>query len=320
MPAHVASAVRTMGRVRARGVALLVALVAASLVVIVAGRGGRAPSTVHVAAPTAHGPPRRASTSSAASSTAPATPTTATTTAIATTTSRRPETTPALPVHGPTTTLGPTARAPGTTASAPLLVSQLSGIGGARQVVTVVAARPGSPLATVSAYQRDVSGWTRVLGPWSAYIGRNGVAPVGAKREGDGRTPSGVFGLDFAFGIGADPGTRLPFRRITGPNIVWDDDPTSPLYNEWVDTTATSAGADPEPMDVASYRDGVVIVYNAARTPGLGSGIFLHVSHASPTSGCVSLAPGAVLDILRWLDPAQSPRIAIGTLASLTSN
>ena len=34
----------------------------------------------------------------------------------------------------------------------------------------------------------------------------NGVAPAGQKREGDGRTPSGVYGFDFMFGVNADPG------------------------------------------------------------------------------------------------------------------
>jgi L,D-peptidoglycan transpeptidase YkuD (ErfK/YbiS/YcfS/YnhG family) len=171
----------------------------------------------------------------------------------------------------------------------------------------------------VSAYQRGANGWSQVFGPWSSYIGRNGVAPIGAKREGDGRAPSGVFGFDFMFGVDADPGTRYQYRRITGPNIVWDDDSSSANYNEWIDTNTASGGANPEPMDTTpSYLYGVVIGYNDARTPNLGSGIFLHVSHDSPTSGCISLPLGDVVDLLRWLDPAQSPRVAIGTLSSLT--
>ena len=35
---------------------------------------------------------------------------------------------------------------------------------------------------------------------------RNGMAPPGAKREGDGRTPSGTFGFGFFFGVDPDPG------------------------------------------------------------------------------------------------------------------
>jgi len=158
-----------------------------------------------------------------------------------------------------------------------------------------------------------------VFGPWEADIGRNGVAPAGAKREGDGRTPSGTYGFDFMFGVYPSPGVHFPFRSITGPNIVWDDDPASANYNEWIDTNTASAGANPEPMDVSAYDAGAVIAYNDARTPGLGSAIFLHVASGQSTAGCVALPYDDLLEVLRWLDPAQAPRIVIGTEASITS-
>ena len=66
-----------------------------------------------------------------------------------------------------------------------------------------------------------------MFGPWTANIGRNGVAPPGEKREGDGRTPSGTYGFDFMFGTNPNPGVKFPFRTITGTNIVWDDDSAS---------------------------------------------------------------------------------------------
>jgi L,D-peptidoglycan transpeptidase YkuD (ErfK/YbiS/YcfS/YnhG family) len=150
------------------------------------------------------------------------------------------------------------------------------------------------------------------FGPWTAYVGRAGIAAVGDKREGDGRTPSGTYGFEFAFGVDPDPGVRLPFRRVTGPNIVWDDDPASPGYNQWVDTNSADAGANPEPMYVRpQYSLGAVIAYNTARTPGLGSAIFLHVSAGRPTAGCVALPAAQLRQLLLWLDPARSPVIAI---------
>jgi len=113
--------------------------------------------------------------------------------------------------------------------------------------------------------------------------------------------------------VSADPGVQFPYRRVTSSSIVWDDDPASPRYNTWVDLTAQDAGADPEPMYVSpAYDHGAVIAYNTDRTPGLGSAIFLHVSLGRPTAGCVSLPAGQLVDVLRWLDPAQSPRIVLG--------
>jgi len=61
-----------------------------------------------------------------------------------------------------------------------------------------------------------------------------------------------------------------------------------------------------------AYDYGAVIAYNTARTPGLGSAIFLHVDVGGPTAGCVSLPMGELLDMLRWLAPARSPLIEMG--------
>jgi len=179
------------------------------------------------------------------------------------------------------------------------------------QLVTVTAAAYRATHAELTAYQREGGRWHRVFGPWVAWIGRNGMALPGAKREGDGRTPSGTFGFGFFFGVDPDPGVRFGYRRVDASDF-WDDDPASPLYNEWVDDRDANPGADPEPMDVSAYDYGAVIAYNTARKPGLGSAIFLHINIGMPTAGCVSLPVGELLEVLRWLNPAASPRIAMG--------
>jgi L,D-peptidoglycan transpeptidase YkuD (ErfK/YbiS/YcfS/YnhG family) len=107
---------------------------------------------------------------------------------------------------------------------------------------------------------------------------------------------------------------------VTGHDIVWDDDPASPLYNQWVDTTSSDAGAAPEAMgQTPAYDYGAVIDYNTAPTvPGDGSAIFLHVSGGGPTAGCVSLPTAELLSVLRWLAPAAQPRIIMGTAATIS--
>jgi len=202
--------------------------------------------------------------------------------------------------------------APGVLATAASV--RLAAASGARvsgQLVTVTAASYGATQAELTAYQRVDGHWRRVFGPWIAWIGRNGMAPPGAKREGDGRTPSGTFGFQFFFGVDPDPGVHFPYRRVHAYD-AWDDDPASPLYNEWVDDRYRDPGADPEPMDVSAYDYGAVIAYNTARTPGLGSAIFLHINIGTPTAGCVTLPVGELLEILRWLNTAASPRIEMG--------
>jgi L,D-peptidoglycan transpeptidase YkuD (ErfK/YbiS/YcfS/YnhG family) len=208
---------------------------------------------------------------------------------------------PSPDATGPAGTGSAAAAAAGTGSATPAI----------QQVITVFAASYLATYARLTAYQRTGGRWVRVFGPWTARIGSGGMAPPGRKREGDLRTPSGTYAFGFFFGAEPDPGVTFRYRNAR-PYDVWDDDPASPLYNEWVDERYQDPGAAPEPMDVSGYDYGAVIAYNTARTPGLGSAIFLHVNIGSATTGCVTLPMGELLKVLRWLSPRQSPRIVLG--------
>jgi L,D-peptidoglycan transpeptidase YkuD (ErfK/YbiS/YcfS/YnhG family) len=181
----------------------------------------------------------------------------------------------------------------------------------ADQVITVSAASHGTTYATLRAYR--VTGGKRILvfGPWTARVGYNGIARPGKKREGDGKTPSGHYGFSFYFGVRADDGFAFSFRHAYSYD-VWDDDPSSPRYNEWVNERKDNPGADPEPMhQVPAYDYAAVIAYNLTRVPGRGSAIFLHVGTDSATAGCVSLPKAELLKVLRWMRPRDYPEIII---------
>jgi L,D-peptidoglycan transpeptidase YkuD (ErfK/YbiS/YcfS/YnhG family) len=199
-----------------------------------------------------------------------------------------------------------------------LLVTRLKGVHNATQVISVTTPHYGSTHATVQAFAKSSTGWKRVAGPWSAWIGRSGFARPGGKREGDGKTPSGSYRFSFFFGVDAKPHVRYPWRHASTSDF-WDDDPSSPRYNTWVNTRVHSAGRDPEPLHVQpSYDDVAVIAYNTARVPGRGSAIFLHVTHNSATSGCVALPRPELLTLLRWLNPRDHARIIMGRTATVT--
>ena len=267
------------------------ALIAAIALVVVAGGCGS--ST-----------PRAAST--VAPSTVTSRPTTTTTRARVSTTTATTTTT-----SSPPTTSAPTT--PPTTSVATTSVAPAQPAATLGQEIVVSASAYGSSYATLSAFDQTASGRVRRFGPWRARVGRNGFAPVGAKREGDGRTPSGTYGFSFFFGINANPGVSFPYRQVTSSSIVWDDDPASANYNEWIDTRVDDAGAQPEPMMNAPFYDyGAVIAYNTSRTPGLGSAIFLHVSNGGSTAGCVAVPVDELLAILRWLNPNVQPQIRMG--------
>ena len=183
-----------------------------------------------------------------------------------------------------------------------------------RQAVLVSAApRQFRCAVTICLFERRAHAWRQVGTPIEGVAGRNGLAPAGAKREGDGRTPSGVFPLERAFGY-APLATRLPYTVLT-PDDVWIDDPASPRYN-MLSTRAQAAGFSHEIMRRRDdlYRYGLVIEYNTKPVvPGAGSAIFFHVwsGPASSTAGCVAAPAAHLVRLLRWLDPSQKPVIVI---------
>ena len=180
--------------------------------------------------------------------------------------------------------------------------------------MAVVADGYGDTTATLTAYQKGRDGWTQVFGPWVAEIGEGGFAPPGEKEEGDLRTPSGSYGFGFFFGIDPEPRGHVSLECRSATSDVWDDDPSSPNYNEWIDESTegvAAAGADPEPMYDPPYYDyGAVIDYNmypVSHTPPDGSAIFFHYS-TGPTVGCVALPEIArAVEVLQWLNPDDDP-------------
>jgi L,D-peptidoglycan transpeptidase YkuD (ErfK/YbiS/YcfS/YnhG family) len=182
-----------------------------------------------------------------------------------------------------------------------------------RELITVTAASHATTYATLRAYQVSDGKRTLVLGPWQARVGYSGIAKSGTKREGDGKTPSGTYGFSFFFGVQPKPATGFHFSfRHAYSYDVWDDDPASPRYNEWVNDRTANPGASPEPMhQVPAYDYAAVIAYNTKRIPGRGSAIFLHVGTGSATAGCVSLPRAELLKILHWLRPRDYPQITI---------
>ena len=191
------------------------------------------------------------------------------------------------------------------------------GVHDATQVITVVANGYGDTSAQLEVWQRTSSGWHRVMGPWFSWLGLNGFAPRGQKREGDNRTPTGSFRLEFMFGVYGDPGVRFHYRRALTTSY-WDDDSSTANYNRWVDSRNGHTGRNPEPMHVSPpYNYGVVIGYNWRQTPGMGSAIFLHVTHHSATHGCVSINQDHLVRLMRWLRPGAKPRIIMGTRSAI---
>jgi len=191
-------------------------------------------------------------------------------------------------------------------------------IGDSEQLIFATNRDSSSSLVTIHAVERNNGVWHLVFPAFAGSIGEMGFAAIDNKREGDGKSPSGVFPLGIAFGYDPSVETKMPYRQAT-ENDFWVDDVNSEDYNQWVQGEPNATSWEKMRRDDDQYKYGVVIEYN--RDPivkGKGSAIFLHVwKDGGATLGCVSISEEAVLKILGWLDPAKKPLIVMGKESEL---
>ena len=182
------------------------------------------------------------------------------------------------------------------------------------QVLAVSEPGPGQVSSVLWGLEKTPQGWRKVFGPVPVVLGRSGIAAFEQKREGDGYTPRGVFGLGPVFGYAATASTRMPYRQAMAED-AWVDEPSSPRYNQWVKGIPAKESHEKMRRADGLYQLGVVVGYNTDPViAGRGSAIFLHVwkGPGQATSGCVAMALPDLEQVVGWLDPIRQPRIIIG--------
>lgn len=210
-------------------------------------------------------------------------------------------------------------------------------LGNSTQAIVVTTADWNAVPGRLRRYERTDTNaaWHAVGQPIEIVVGTNGLgwgigviralgdaraAADPVKKEGDGKSPAGVFTLGTAFGYAAEalPGLKLPYLQLT-PSIECVDDPRSKNYNRIVDrNTVTPDWNSSEHMREAgeSYVWGAVVNHNgttrdanAAPVPGGGSCVFLHIWHSADhgTAGCTAMTEANLKSLLLWLDPARKP-------------
>lgn len=175
----------------------------------------------------------------------------------------------------------------------------------------------GSSRAVLDTYQYGQGAWHHTMST-PAQVGRRGLSAN--ECEGCGYTPIGTFGFGLTlFGVSTvSPNPRFTYRHLVCGDW-WDERSESPTYNQFVQRPcgAPGPGGNSEALwtETVAYQHFALITYNLGpAVPGRGSGIFLHdATRSGVTAGCVGIAPGALENVLRWLDPAQRPTIRIGT-------
>ena len=207
---------------------------------------------------------------------------------------------------------------------------------GHEQLMLVTTVNDTTHRGTLQRYERGTTpAWQTVGAEIPVVLGRNGLGwgrglhasfPLDhppTKREGDGKSPLGIFTLGTAFGTAERIDTRLSYRQLTGSTECIDE-ATHPRYNQLVfDTLPRRDWNSSERMLAvgARYELGIFVNHNTPATAGDGSCIFLHVWGGPdvPTSGCTALSRSDLLDLLAWLDPARQP-VLVQTTEALLAN
>lgn len=153
------------------------------------------------------------------------------------------------------------------------------------------------------------------IGPqvFSCTLGRGGVVRAAEKKEGDGKTPLGIFPLrQLLYRADRVPRPETGLRaEVLTPDTGWCEDPAHPDYNKKI-ILPHPAVHDRMTREDHLYDYTVVIGYNdEPALAGKGSAIFMHLAHPgfAPTAGCVGLRAKDMLEVLRLCD--VSTRITI---------
>ena len=193
------------------------------------------------------------------------------------------------------------------------------------QLVVVTSSGFEAWRAQLQRYERAVGGSWQVVGePIDVVLGRSGYAwgngvhgsgaPEGrsgpVKREGDGRSPAGVFAIGTVHGYApaAPDGSTLPYEQATTAQRCVDD-PRATEYNRIVEAGPRGESwrtAERMRRDDAVYELALDIEHNRSPVvPGHGSCIFAHVwvNAQTPVAGCTGMALPELKALLIWLKP-----------------
>ncbi len=185
-----------------------------------------------------------------------------------------------------------------------------------------------SGTAQVFERKNTKSKWKKTDESFAVVIGKNGLAwgagglndlpsdtgMILLKKEGDGKSPAGIFSLISAFGTAEKADfIKFPYTRIEEYTECVDDVKSS-HYNKIVNRMQVGNfdwKSSEKMLEVgAEYDLGIVVGYNS--TPiikGNGSCIFLHIwkNETETTLGCTAMARENIEKLLKKLEPAKNP-------------
>jgi D-alanyl-D-alanine dipeptidase len=174
-------------------------------------------------------------------------------------------------------------------------------------------------------YERGTSNddtqWVKVGKSIDIILGRNGLGwgkglhtiPKNAqyiKKEGDGKSPAGLFSLGHGFGYN-NFSIDFPYTTYKRTDHCVDDS-KSQWYNQIIDSTKVKKDYKSfEHMKLKNhlYKYGITVNHNPDQITNAGSCIFMHIrsENGKGTAGCTAMKEKEIITILKWLKQEQQP-------------
>lgn len=206
---------------------------------------------------------------------------------------------------------------------------------GSKQILVVKTANAATIQGNLRAFEWDdkTAAWQPMTDYISIVVGGKGLAwGVGLqdelfnqpplKKEGDMKSPAGLFYLSSLFGYQPEKtvgSLKMPYFQADS-SIFCVDDGRSKYYNQIVDADTVKKdwqSAESMLLDKIYYKYGAVVDYNYPNPEaGRGSCIFVHIwqDNQHGTAGCTAMPEDKMNNLLHLLDKTKRPMLVQATV------
>jgi len=204
-------------------------------------------------------------------------------------------------------------------------IATIKRINKCEQLVVVISPSDSLINGHLIKYKKENGRWIAIEMPHPITLGRTGLAwgkgihqteKGYQKKEGDGKSPAGVFTFGTAFGYA--PKKEVNFLKLDYVPLTeitqCIEDSESKYYNQIVNDDAIESDWNSTDFMLRKddlYKWGVFVNHNTPAEAQNGSCIFFHLWRGPNrhTAGCTAMTEENILSLIKWLDPAKNPML-----------